>query len=68
MPRGMGGQSSSNIANYLKGIDFPASKDDIVIYAEDNSAPQEVLDVLENLPDQEFNSIADLMQGVGQAE
>lgn len=68
MTRGMGGQSPSNIAHYLKGIDFPADKDDIIAYAEDNGAPEEVLDTLENLPDMEFDSMADLMQGVGQAE
>lgn len=68
MARGMGGASPSNIAHYLKGIDFPATKQDLVSYAEDNNAPDEVLDVLEDMPDQEYTSMADLMQGVAQVE
>ncbi len=68
MTRGMGGQSPSNIAHYLKGIDFPCSKQDLIDHAEDNNAPEEVLEVLEELPDQEYTSMADLMQGVGQVE
>lgn len=68
MPRGMGGRSPANIANFLEGIDFPASKDEIVNYAEDNNAPQEIIDVMDQLPDQEYNSMADVMSGVGQVE
>ena len=68
MTRGMGGRSPANIAHFLEGIDFPASKDDLVNHAEDNNAPQEVIDILENLPDQEYTSMADVMSGVGQVE
>lgn len=68
MPRGMGGQSPSNIAHYLKGIDFPATKQELMDYAEDNNAPEEVLEVLQQMPDQEYYSMSDLMLGVGQVE
>lgn len=68
MPRGMGGQSPANIAHYLQGIDFPISKQDLISHAEDNNAPDEVIDLLENLPDQEYHSMSDLMQGVGQVK
>lgn len=68
MARGMGGQSPSNIAHFLKGIDLPASRQDLIDHAEDNNAPDEVLEVLEQMPDQEYTSMADLMQGVGQVE
>ncbi len=68
MARGMGGESPSNIAHYLKGIDFPANKQDLIDFAEDSNAPDKVLDVLEDLPDQQYTSIADLIQGVAQVE
>ena len=68
MTRGMGGRSPSTIAHFLEEIDFPASKDVLVTHAEDNNAPQEVIDVLEQLPDQEYTSMADVMSGVGQVE
>jgi len=66
--RGMGGRSPANIAGFLEGIDFPATKDELVDHAEDNGAPQEVIDVLESLPNQEYTSMADVMSGVGQVE
>jgi len=68
MPRGMGGRSSANIASFLEGISFPASKDELIDYAEDNNAPQDIIDVLEQLPDQEYTSMADIMSGIGQVE
>lgn len=66
MTRGMGGQSPSNISHYLKGIDFPANKQDLIDHAEDNNAPDEVIQALQKLPEGEYESMADLMQGVGQ--
>lgn len=68
MPRGMGGRSPANIANFLEGIDFPANKDDLVNHAEDNNAPMDIIHVLEQLPDQNYFSMADVMSGVGQVE
>jgi hypothetical protein len=68
MTRGMESRSPANIASFLEGISFPASKDDLMDYAEDNNTPQEVLDVLDQLPDQEYTSMADVMSGVGQVE
>lgn len=68
MPRGFGGSSPSNIAHYLKGIDFPATKEELIEYAEDNDAPDEVLDVLEYFPDETYHSMAEVMQGAGQVE
>ncbi len=68
MTRGMGGRSSANIANFLEGIAFPASKEEIVSHAEDNNSPQEIIDILEQLPDQQFSSMSDVMSGVGQVE
>jgi predicted secreted protein len=64
----MGGRSPANITHFLDGLDFPATKDELIDHAEDNNAPQEVLDVLEQLPDQEYSSMADVMSGVGQVE
>lgn len=68
MNRGMSGRSPANIASFLEGLEFPASKDEVVDYAEDNNAPQEIIDVLEQLPDQEFLSMTDIMSGIGQVE
>lgn len=67
MTRGMGGQSPANVAHYLKGIDFPANKQDLVKHAQSHKADEEVLDALKKMPDQEYGTMADVMKGYGQA-
>jgi hypothetical protein len=68
MTRGLGGKSPANIAKHLEGIDFPADREDLVSQAEDNDADPEILDVLNRLPDQEYQSMADVMSAVGEVE
>lgn len=68
MARGVGGHSPANIAHYLKNIDFPANKDDLVRQAQDNNADDDVLDVLQQMPERKYGSMADVMKGVGQVE
>jgi len=68
MTRGQGGQSPSNISHYLKGIDFPATKDQLLEHAQENDAEQDVLDKIESMPDEEYQSMADVMKGYGESE
>ena len=68
MPRGLGGRSPANVAHFLEGIDFPANKGDLIACAEQNGAPDAVIDVLNALPDEEFQSMADVMRAYGQVE
>lgn len=51
---------------FLDGLDFPVRKDEVMIYAEDNDAPPEVLDFLDGLSDRHFHNMDDLMQGLAQ--
>jgi hypothetical protein len=39
----------------LKGIDYPASKDELVQTAEQNGAPQDVVEELRSLEDNQFD-------------
>lgn len=39
------------VSQYVEGIDFPASKQDIVDYAEERNAPPDVMDILGSLPE-----------------
>jgi len=66
MARGRGEVSPSNIAHYLKGIDFPATKQDMIDYADDNNAPEEIIDIIDNLPDIEFHSMTEVMTGASE--
>ena len=43
----------ANVATYLKRIDYPAKKDDLVQYAKKNGAESEVIDVINRMPEQE---------------
>ncbi|WP_407297527.1 DUF2795 domain-containing protein [Stutzerimonas zhaodongensis] len=67
MTRGVGGESPANVTTYLKGIDYPAQKEDLLQHAQKNGAEPEVLDVLKGMPDQEYNNMADVMKGYGEA-
>jgi hypothetical protein len=68
MTRGVGGESPANVATYLKGIDYPASKDQLVEYAQKNGAESAVIDVLSNMPEQEYGNMADVMKGYGEVK
>lgn len=53
------------VQKFLSGIDYPASKDDIVQAAQDNGADDNVLDALRNLPDQDFDAPTDVSEAIG---
>jgi hypothetical protein len=68
MTRGVGGQSPANVQTYLKGVAYPAKKDDLIQKAQDNDAPDEVLDILQQLPDGEYGGPQDVMKAYGQVK
>ena len=68
MTRGLGGHSPANVTHYLKGVHFPARKQDLLRLAKDNGAERDVMDVLESMPDEEFVSVAEIMKAYGEAD
>jgi len=68
MTRGMGGQSPSNVTHNLRGIDFPAKKKDLVEKARSNGAEDQVVELIEAMPDDEYGSMADVMRHYSEAE
>lgn len=68
MAIGMGGHSPSNILHHLKGVDFPADKDALLKQARKNAAESDILDVLRQMPDGEYHTMADVLKGVGKVE
>ncbi|SFU69915.1 DUF2795 domain-containing protein [Halomonas korlensis] len=68
MTRGLGGHSPANVTHHLKGTDFPASRADIEQQAQENGADDEILEVVRNMPDREYEDMADVLKGVGEAE
>lgn len=56
------------LQKYLKGVDYPASKQDILDAAEQHGADEELRSTLERLPDEEFSNPAEVSKAVGQLE
>ena len=65
MTRGVGGESPANVQAHLKGIDYPASKQDLVETARKNQAPQDVMRVLQEMPDEQYGGPQDVMKAYG---
>ncbi|WP_065961450.1 DUF2795 domain-containing protein [Curtobacterium sp. UCD-KPL2560] len=55
------------VQKYLSGIDYPASKDDIVSKAEQEGADGDVLDALKNIPDRDYDAPTAVSKAVSDA-
>lgn len=65
---GHGDVSVSEVNRFIGGVDFPANKKDLIEHARGKDAPREVLDLMENFPDQEYRSATDVGQAIGDAK
>lgn len=45
--------TSMRVQEYLAGMEYPATKDDLIKYARTKNAPDEVINTLDNLPEDE---------------
>jgi hypothetical protein len=52
------------LQKYLGGVDYPASRDDLVKTARDNGAPDDVVQALENAGADSFDSPTDVSSAV----
>lgn len=52
------------LQKYLKGVDYPASKDDVVKAAEGNGAEDEIMDALKNLSEDKFERPTDVTKAL----
>ena len=43
------------VQKYLSGVDYPASKGELVQHARSQNAPDDVIEALESLPDGEYD-------------
>ena len=68
MAQGAGERSPINVTHHLKGIKFPATRDDLMEQARENKADADVLDKIEQMPEQEYETMADVMKGYGKTD
>jgi hypothetical protein len=60
--------SPANLAHYLRGAQFPASKRDLKADAQKNQAPKEILQIIDELPEDQYRTMAEVMKALGQVE
>lgn len=53
---------------YLKGMDYPAGKKELLEHAKRSGADEKVCDTLERLPDDQFETPAEVSKAVGKIE
>jgi len=58
--------SAAGVASALKGVSLPSDRAASVRQARDNDAPEEVISLIGNLPDREFETMADVSKAVGE--
>jgi hypothetical protein len=57
--------SAADVTRVLRGIDFPASKEDLITYVHQvRDEAQGVLEILHQLPERQYNSMADVEQAM----
>lgn len=67
MSKGLDGHSPTDVTRHLKGIDFPAGKEDLVKHAKQQGADESVVDLIGKMPDGRYETMADVMKGVGKS-
>jgi len=70
MVKEIGGHGPANIMRHLKGTHFPVSKTEIMDHVESGpgSDTQDVLDIVKQIPDREYESPAEVMHEIGKIE
>lgn len=49
-----------NLLEVLDGVEFPVSKMELISYAEDRGASEDILDQLQGMPDDIYNTLSDV--------
>jgi hypothetical protein len=56
------------VQKFLKGVDYPAKRKDLVETAKKNKADNEVISLLEGLKKDSFNSPAEVSKGISEID
>jgi Protein of unknown function (DUF2795) len=56
------------VAAIIKGMEYPVSKTDLVKYAQQHGANENIRAALQELPDQTFHSPVDVSKAVGELD
>jgi hypothetical protein len=56
------------VEKYLKGIDFPANREELAEQAKQNNAPSEIVGMLNKLEEKQYNNVTDIAKEVSRVE
>ena len=56
------------LQKHLKGVEYPASKEELIEHAQQQGADEKVREILEQLPDEEYETPAEVSKAVGEME
>lgn len=56
--------SPTDVERYLEGVDYPASKEDLLKTAKRNGADEEVCETIQCLPNQQFADPTDVAEAM----
>ncbi len=59
-----GNRTTAQLGAYLDDIIFPCSRKEILRCAEDNEAPDIILDAIEDLPERRYLSLVDIVTSI----
>jgi hypothetical protein len=62
-----GRTSAADLAQGLKGADFPMNRQGLAKQAQQNGASDEILQAIKQMPDRNFQSMADVEKAFGQS-
>ncbi len=54
-----------DVQRHLVGLDYPARKDEVIAKAEQNGAPQEVIEALQALAEEQFDDRSEVQAALG---
>lgn len=57
-----------DVQKHLKGIEFPASKDELIEQAQTNNAPEEVMDMLDGIEEKDYQNVAEVSEALSDSE
>jgi uncharacterized protein DUF2795 len=55
----------ASLGQILKDLEFPANKDKIVKFVEQNNASEDILSSLQNIEDREYQNVSDVAKAAG---
>lgn len=56
------------VQKYLKGMDYPATREELIEHAKRNKADESVISMLENMKTKKFNSPAEVSKALGESD